>query len=122
MTNEETQTELCRSTKKPDEAQRTALSYEWGDKFAKSYKVNGRGLTPAPAGAPHKKTDPISSIRGGIRRPFQRGARGLFRPVSRLITFQSVWHVIPDAFIAREQDTTKELAEVSEPQTIAGLA
>ena len=44
MSNKEAQTELCRSTKTPDEVYRIALSYERGDKYAKSYKVSGGGL------------------------------------------------------------------------------
>ena len=75
MSNKEAQTELCRSTKTPDEVYRIALSYERGDKYAKSYKVSDGGLTAAPAGSLQIKAEPISAIRGGYRRPFQRGGR-----------------------------------------------
>ena len=51
MSNKETQMELCRSTKTPDEVYRIALSYERGDKYAKTNKVTGGGLTAAPARA-----------------------------------------------------------------------
>ena len=50
MSNKEAQTELCRSTKTPDEVYRIALSYKRGDKYAKTYKVSGGGLAAAPAG------------------------------------------------------------------------
>ena len=83
MSNKEAQTELCRSTRTPDEVYRTALSYERGDKYAKSYKVSGGGLTTAPAGSLQIKAEPISAIRGGYRRPFQRGGRGLARGCTR---------------------------------------
>ena len=79
MSNKEAQTKLCRSTKTPDEVYRIALSYERGDKYAKSYKVSGGGLTAAPAGSLQIKAEPISAIRGGYRRPFQRGGRGFGR-------------------------------------------
>ena len=68
--------ELCRSTKTLDESYRIALSYERGDEYAKTYKVSGEGLAAAPAGALQIKTEPVSAIRGGYRRPFQRGGRG----------------------------------------------
>ena len=83
MSNKEAQTELCRSTKTPDEVYRIALSYERGDKYAKSYKVSGGGLTAAPAGSLQIKAEPISAIRGGYRRPFQRGGRGFGRGGTR---------------------------------------
>ena len=83
MTNKEAQTELCRSTKTPDEVYRIALSYKQGDKFAKTYKVSGGGLVAAPAWALQLKTEPISAIRGGYRRPFQRGGRGFGRGNNR---------------------------------------
>ena len=83
MSNKEAQTELCRSTKTPDEVYRIALSYERGDKYAKSYKVSGGGLTAAPAGSLKIKAEPISAIRGGYRRPFQRGGRGFGRGGTR---------------------------------------
>ena len=41
MTNKDAQTELCRSTKTPDEVYKIALSYEKGEKYAKSYKITG---------------------------------------------------------------------------------
>ena len=83
MSNKEAQTELCRSTKTPDEVYRIALSYERGDKYAKSYKVSGGGHTAAPAGSLQIKAEPISAIRGGYRRPFQRGGRGFGRGGTR---------------------------------------
>ena len=83
MSNKEAQTELCRSTKTPDEVYRIALSYERGDKYAKSYKVSGGGLTAAPAGSLQTKAEPMSAIRGGYRRPFQRGGRGFGRGGTR---------------------------------------
>ena len=83
MSNKEAQTELCRSTKTPDEVYRIALSYERGDKYAKSYKVPGGGLTTAPAGSLQIKAEPISAIRGGYRRPFQRGGCGFARGGTR---------------------------------------
>ena len=79
MSNKEAQMKLCRSTKTPDEVYRIALSYERGDKYAKLYKVSGGGLTAAPAGSLQIKAEPISAIRGGYRRPFQRGGRGFGR-------------------------------------------
>ena len=83
MSNKEAQTELCRSTKTPDEVYRIALSYERCDKYAKSYKVSGGGLTAAPTGSLQIKAEPISAIRGGYRRPFQRGGRGFGRGGTR---------------------------------------
>ena len=83
MSNKEAQTELCRSTKTPDEVYRIALSYERDDKYAKSYKVSGGGLTAAPAGSLQIKAEPISAIRGGYRRSFQRGGRGFGRGGTR---------------------------------------
>ena len=50
MTNKEAQTELCKSTKAPDEVCKIALSYETGAKYAKSYKITGEGLNTAPGG------------------------------------------------------------------------
>ena len=83
MSNKEAQTELCRSTKTPDEVYRIALSYERGHKYAKTYKVTGGGLTTPPAGALQIKMGPISAIRGGYLRPFQRGGRGVGRVSNR---------------------------------------
>ena len=83
MSNKEAQLELCRSTKTPDEVYRNALSYERGDKYAKSYKVSGGGLTAAPAGSLQIKAEPIGAIRGGYRRSFQRGGRGFGRGGTR---------------------------------------
>ena len=37
MTNREAQNELCRATKTPEEAYRIALSYDRGDKYARTY-------------------------------------------------------------------------------------
>ena len=83
MSNKEAQTELCPSTKTSDEVYRIALSYDWGDKNAKTYKVSGGGLSAAPAGELKIKTEPISAIRGGYRRPFQRSGRGFGRASNR---------------------------------------
>ena len=83
MSNKEAQTELCCSTKTPDEVYRIALSYERGDKYAKSYKVSGGGSIAAPAGSLQIKAEPIGAIRGGYRRPFQRGGRGFGRGGTR---------------------------------------
>ena len=41
LTNREAYNELCRTTKTPEEAYRIALSYERGDKYAKSYVTTG---------------------------------------------------------------------------------
>ena len=79
MSNKEAQTELCRSIMTPDEVYQIALSYERGDKYAKTYKVSGGGLAAAPARALQIKAEPIGAIRGGYRRPFQRGGRGFGR-------------------------------------------
>ena len=83
MSNKEAQTELCRSTKTPDEVYRIALSYQRGDKYAKSYKVSGGGLAAAPAGSLQIKAEPISAISGGYRRPLQRSGRGIGRGGTR---------------------------------------
>ena len=84
MSNKEAQMELYKSsTKTPDEVYRIVLSYERGDKYANSYKVSGGGLTAAPAGSLQIKAEPISAIRGGYRRPFQRGGRGFGRGGTR---------------------------------------
>ena len=83
MSNKEAQTELCRSTKTPDEVYQIALSYERSDKYAKSYKISGGGLTAAPAGSLQRKAEPISAIRGEYCRPFQRGGRGFGRGGTR---------------------------------------
>ena len=61
MSDKEAHTELCRSTKTPDEVYRIALSYERRDKYA---KVSGGWLAAAPAGALQIKTEPVSAIRG----------------------------------------------------------
>ena len=83
MSNKEAQTELCRSTKTPDEVYRVSFAYERGDKYAKTYKLSGGGLAAATAGALQKKTEPISTIRGGYRQPFQQGGRGFGRGNNR---------------------------------------
>ena len=48
ITNKEAQTELCRSTKTPDEVCKIALSYETGAKYAKRHRITGEGLNTAP--------------------------------------------------------------------------
>ena len=45
MRNRDAQNELCRETKTPEEALRIAMSYERGDKYAKSYKGVASGST-----------------------------------------------------------------------------
>ena len=67
MTSKKSQTELCRSTKAPDEVYKILLLYESGNKYGKSYKITGGGLHTAPGGALQIKADSISSIRGGFR-------------------------------------------------------
>ena len=79
MSNKEGQTELCRSTKTPDEVYRVALSYKRGDKYSKTYKISGRGLAAAPVGALQIKTEPFNANRGEYRRPFQRSGQGAGR-------------------------------------------
>ena len=83
MSNKEAQTELCRSTKTPDEVYRISLSYERGDKCTKTNKVSCGGLVAAPAGALQIKTEPINAFRGGYRQPFQRGGQGFDRVTIR---------------------------------------
>ena len=63
MSNKEVQNELCRSIKTRDEVYRVALSYERGEKYAKTYNVSGGGLVAAPAGSLQIKTDPVSPSR-----------------------------------------------------------
>ena len=45
MRNRDAQNELCRETKTPKEALRIAMSYERGDKYAKTYKGVASGST-----------------------------------------------------------------------------
>ena len=71
MSNKEEQTELCRSTKTPDEVYRIELSYEQCNKYVQTYQVFGGGLATAPEGALQVKTEPVSAIRGGYQRTFQ---------------------------------------------------
>ena len=82
MNNRETQNELCRSTKTPEEVYRIALSYERGYKYAKSYGSTAGGATTSGttggAGAFQIKTEPVGTIRGGYRNSRQRGS-GSFR-------------------------------------------
>ena len=59
------------------------MSYERGDKYAQTYKVSGGGLAAAPAGELQIKTEPITAVQGGYRRPFQRGGRGFGRGNNR---------------------------------------
>ena len=81
MSNKEAQTELCRSTKTQYEVYRIALGR--GDKYAKTYNVSDGGLAAAPARALQIKTEPISAIRGGYRRLFQRDGSGAGRTNNR---------------------------------------
>ena len=50
MSNKEAQTELCRSTKTPDEVNQIALSNERGNNYAKTYNASGGGLATARRG------------------------------------------------------------------------
>ena len=70
INNRETQNELCRSTKTPEEVYCIALSYKRGYKYAKSYGT-ATGAFPI-------KTEPVGTIRGGYRNNRQRGP-GSFR-------------------------------------------
>ena len=79
MINNVVQPESYRWTKTPDEVYKIALPYQRGDKFATSYTIFGGGLHTALGGALQVKAEPISSIRGGFRNPFQRGSSGHFR-------------------------------------------
>ena len=71
------QNELCRETKTPEEALRIAMSYERGDKYARSYKGAVSGFTgmahPSPGGSLQIKTEPVSNIRGSRGRGMPRG-------------------------------------------------
>ena len=75
--NRDTQNELCRETKTPEEALRIAMSYERGDKYAKSYKGVASGSTgmaySSPGGSLQTKTEPISNNRGSRGRGMPRG-------------------------------------------------
>ena len=77
MRNRDAQNELCRETKTPEEALRIAMSYERGDKYAKTYKGVASGSTgtayPSPGGSLQIKTEPISNIRGSRGRGMPRG-------------------------------------------------
>ena len=67
MTNGEAQIKLCRATKTPEEAHRIALSYERGDKYARTYvaTTGGTGGSSAPmAGGLQIKSEPVGVIRG----------------------------------------------------------
>ena len=87
MTNREARNELCRATKTPEEAYRFALSYERGDKYARTYvaTTGGTGEASAPmAGGLQIKWEPVGVIRGGYRSSQGRGrgqpqGRGQFR-------------------------------------------
>ena len=77
MRNRDAQNELCRETKTSEEALRIAMSYERGDKYAKTYKGVASGSTgtayPSPGGSLQIKTEPISNIRGSRGRGMPRG-------------------------------------------------
>ena len=77
MRNRDAQNELCRETKTPEEALRIAMSYERGDKYARSYKGAVSGSTgmahPSPGGSLQIKTEPVSNIRGSRGRGMPRG-------------------------------------------------
>ena len=79
MRNRDAQNELCRETKTPEEALRIAMSYERGDKFAKTYKGIASGSTGtaylSPGSSLQIKTETISNICGcrGRGRPKGRG-------------------------------------------------
>ena len=67
MNNREGQNELCRSRKTPEEIYKIALSYERGNKYAKSYvstnTEGGTWSTPSGGGLQIKQ-EPIRIIRG----------------------------------------------------------
>ena len=82
MRNRDVQNELCRETKTPEEALRIAMSYERGDKYAKTYKGSAPGSTgtayTTPGGSIRIKAEPFSNIRGSRGRGIQRG-RGQYQ-------------------------------------------
>ena len=82
MNNREAQNELCRSTKTPEEVYRSAISYERGYKYVKSYGSATGGATTSGTtggnGAFQIKTEPVGTIRGGYRNNRQRSL-GSFR-------------------------------------------
>ena len=68
MTNCEAQNELCWATKTPEEAYRIALSYERGDKYAKSCVATGGTASSSTGGGGISiKSEPVGAIRGGYR-------------------------------------------------------
>ena len=82
MRNRDAQNELCRETKTPEEALRIAMSYDRGDKYAKTYKGIAPGSTgtayTTPGGSLQIKAEPISKIRVSRGRGIQRG-RGQYQ-------------------------------------------
>ena len=82
MRNRDAQNELCRETKTPEEALRIAMSYERGDKYAKTFKGSAPGSTgmayTTPGGSLQIKAEPISNNRGSRGRGIQRG-RGQYQ-------------------------------------------
>ena len=82
LRNRDAQKELCRETKTPEKALRIAMSYERGDKYAKTYKGSALGSTETayttPEGSLQIKAEPISNICGSRGRGIQRG-RGQFQ-------------------------------------------
>ena len=80
MNNQEAQNELCRSTKTPEKVHKITLSYERGDKYAKSFVsiATGGGILSIRSGGGIKiKQEPVGIIRGGYRNFPPRG-RGSF--------------------------------------------
>ena len=81
MRNRDAQNELYRETKTLEEALRSAMLYERGDKYAKTYKGVASGSTgtayPSPGGSLQIKTEPLNNIRGTRGRGMPR-ARGQY--------------------------------------------
>ena len=75
MNNREAQNEICRSSKTPREVYRIALSYELGEKYAKTYVSTTGGTTPSSTTgeAFQIKTEPEGAIRCRYRNSIQRG-------------------------------------------------
>ena len=88
MTNREAQNDLRRATKTPEEAYKIALSYERGDKYAKSYVTTGGTASSSTGGGGISiKSEPLGAIRGGYRNNRGKGrgqaqGRGFYRGAS----------------------------------------
>ena len=136
MSNKEVQNELCRSIKTRDEVYRVALSYERGDKYAKTYNVSGGVLVAAPAGSLQIKTDPVSPARkwlsptvrsNGVAESSEEEITAVaaervasvllvIRAVLHRIILLSVQHRRLRLIFVGKQNTTNVRAEVSEQQ------